>query len=103
MKGMLTYWVGEGKNMLRTLRLTVCDAGDSGAGGMAEIRRRRLARIINEAAAQGARLSYRDLNMIMLVSRATLKRDMNRLKSAGVLPQAWGAQLQGQQRQEKGQ
>ena len=84
MSGTLTYWVQDGKNSLRSVRLTVLSEDDHGAG-VAETRRRRLGRILQEAIWQGARLSYRDLGMIMLTSKATLKRDMNHLRQSGWL------------------
>jgi hypothetical protein len=84
MKGTLTYWVSEGKNRLRLLKLTVC-ADDGGLDcGIGELRRKKLSRILDEALAQGVRLSYSDLSMIMLTSKATLKRDVSRLREQGV-------------------
>lgn len=83
MSGTLVYWVNEGNNRLKSVRLTVCSEDDRESGGIAELRRRRLRRIIDEALAQGARLSYRDLSMIMLTSRATLKRDLKYLRERG--------------------
>ncbi len=83
MAGILTYWVQEGDNRLRALKLTVC-AEDEGSSGVADLRRRRLSRILAEALAQGARLSYKDLGIIMLTSKATLKRDISHLRGQGV-------------------
>lgn len=84
MSGTLTYWVSDGENKFRSLRLTVCSDEDRGALGHAERRRRRLSRLIREARNQGASLSYRDLCIIMLTSKATLKRDINFLRSNGM-------------------
>ena len=84
MDGTLTYWVPEGGNRLKSLTLTVCSRGEDSGCGLAERRRRRLSRILSEAVAQGARLSYRDLSIIMLASRATLKRDVSHLRRQGV-------------------
>ena len=84
MNGTLTYWVPEGGNRLRSLRLTVCAETDGSCASLMDLRRRRLSRILGEAVAQGARLSYRDLSMIMLTSKATLKRDVSHLRSQGV-------------------
>lgn len=84
MGGTLTYWVPDGENRLKSLKLTVCAEGE-GSFGVGELRRRRLSRILSEAVAQGARLSYRDLSIIMLASRATLKRDVSRLRDQGVV------------------
>ena len=84
MSGTLVYWVPEGEGRLRSLRLTVCSEDDRQPEGLADLRRKKLSRILTEATAQGARLSYRDLSMIMLVSKATLKRDVSRLRSLGM-------------------
>ncbi len=78
MKGSLMYWVREDRERVRTLKLTVCSDKDSdvlGKGGLAELRRLRAQRLVSEAETQGARLSYRDLSLILLASKATLKRD----------------------------
>lgn len=97
MSGTLTYWVSDGKNSLKTVKLTVTLREDMAAGGVAEMRRLRLGRIIQEAIGQGARLSYRDLAMIMLTSRATLKRDMSHLRRIGGMLYATGLQDDGKQ------
>jgi len=79
MKGDLVYWVRESKERLRSLKLTVCcekDAAILNSGGLAELRRQRMMRLIDEARNQGARLSYRDLALILLTSKSTLKRDV---------------------------
>jgi DNA-binding transcriptional ArsR family regulator len=81
MSGTLVYWVPEGGNRIRSLKLTVCS--DEDHGGVSFVRRKRLSRLLKEASMQGAKLSYADLCMIMLASRATLKRDMNYLRKAG--------------------
>lgn len=78
MKGSLVYWVRDGNGILRSVRLTVCcekDADVLGSGGLAALRRVRIQRLISEAEKQGARLSYRDLSLILLASKSTLKRD----------------------------
>lgn len=83
MNGFLTYWTHESRVLLKSLRLTVCTSGDMeaiGALGLAEVRRRRLLRILGEARRQGAHLTYRDLSLILLTSKATLKRDMRELR-----------------------
>lgn len=84
MSGTLVYWAPEGGNRLRSLRLTLCRDDDRESNGLRELRRRRLGRILSEAGAQGARLSYSDLSMIMLTSKATLKRDVSYLRRNGV-------------------
>ena len=84
MSGTLIYWVKDGENTLRSLRLTVCAEDDRLSNGLAARRRKRLNRILQEALRQGARLSYRDLSMIMLSSKATLKRDVSHLRNLGM-------------------
>lgn len=81
MKGILVYWVSDGVNRMRALRLTFC--ADEDRGAIPQIRRQRIARILLEADHQGAKLNYRDLSMIMLSSKATLKRDMSYLRKHG--------------------
>ena len=84
MSGTLIYWVKDGENTLRSLRLTVCAEDDKPSNGLAETRRKRLNRLLQEALNQGARLSYRDLSIIMLSSKATLKRDVSYLRNLGM-------------------
>lgn len=84
MSATLTYWVKEGGNTFRSLRLTLCTDEDMDISGLAERRRKRLCRLLHEALSQGARLSYGDLSMIMLSSRATLKRDVSYLRKLGM-------------------
>ncbi|MBI5640939.1 MAG: DUF1670 domain-containing protein [Nitrospirae bacterium] len=79
MSGSLIYWVKESRERLRSLRLTVCsemDADILSSFGLAELRRRRIQRLLDEAKNQGVNLSYRDLSLILLTSRSTLKRDI---------------------------
>jgi hypothetical protein len=76
--------VNDGKNRFKSLKLTVCCDEDLNSSGLAEQRRQRLWRLMNEAASQGIRLSYRDLSMIMLSSKATLKRDVSLMRSRGI-------------------
>jgi hypothetical protein len=84
MGGTLTYWVDDGKDRLVPLRLTIGSEGGGRRQSLAGLRRKRLARILREAQVQGIRLTYRDLGMIMLTSRATLKRDVTYLRGQGV-------------------
>lgn len=84
MSGTLTYWVLEGENRLRSLKLTVCAEDEGPSHGVVKLRRKRLSRILSEAVAQGVRLSYKDLSMIMLTSKATLKRDVSHLRGQGL-------------------
>jgi hypothetical protein len=80
---MLTYWKSNGGHEPRALRLTVITEQEAGRGGLAGLRRKRLMRLVAEARLQGARLTYSDLSMIMLSSRATLKRDVGFLRRLG--------------------
>lgn len=83
MKGNLTYWAKEGRDTLKSLRLTLCCDDDTEyvhSSGLAELRRRRIKRLLEEAQRQGIRLSYRDLSLILLTSKATLKRDMQEIR-----------------------
>lgn len=84
MSGTLTYWVMEGKNRLRSLKLTVCAEDEISNYGVVKLRRKRLSRILSEAVAQGVKLSYKDLSIIMLTSKATLKRDVSHLRGQGL-------------------
>jgi hypothetical protein len=84
MSGTLVYWVPDGMDRFRLLKLTVCSDEDGESGGLASRRRMRLSRILREATRQGARLSYSDLSMIMLSSKSTLKRDVSYLRGLGV-------------------
>ncbi len=77
-KSNLIYWVKEDSRRLRSLKLTICserDAVEIGKSGVAALRRERMQRLLDEAKSQGARLSYRDLSLILLTSKSTLKRD----------------------------
>jgi hypothetical protein len=84
MSGTLTYWVPEGENRLRLLKLTVCAEDEGPKYGVVKLRRKRLSRILSEAVAQGVKLRYKDLSMIMLTSKATLKRDVSHLRGQGL-------------------
>lgn len=84
MKGNLIYWVRESRETLRSLKLTVCGENDTdilNSQGLAELRRIKMQRLIDEARDQGAKLSYRDLTLIMLTSKSTLKRDVKNNRS----------------------
>jgi hypothetical protein len=81
--GTLNFLAHDGRNRYRSLRLTVCSGGDWSNASSVDMRRARLGRLMEEATTQGARLSYRDLTMITLSSRATLKRDVRHLRRLG--------------------
>ncbi len=79
MECSLIYWVKESRERLKSLRLTYCcddDLAVLSRSGLAELRRQKALRLMDEAERQGARLSYRDLSLILLTSKSTLKRDM---------------------------
>jgi len=90
MKGTLTYWVKDKEDVYRSVKLTVCEDSDLEVGGLGERRRRCIIRLIGEAERQGVRLSYADLGMILLSSRATLKRDLSNLRGMGYVIQLGG-------------
>lgn len=82
MQGNLIYKVEDG-HRLRRLKLTVCHEEDLNHGSLSEIRRKRIIRLLREAKEQGCLLGYKDLNLILLSSPATLKRDINYLRRQG--------------------
>lgn len=81
--GTVTYYVRSGRDTLRQVKLTLCCEKDMELlkRGISSLRRVRLKRLMNEAASQGVRLSYRDLSLLLLASKATIKRD---LRSDGI-------------------
>lgn len=75
----LVYWMRESRERLKGLKFTYCcdnDLAILNSSGLAELRRQKALRLMAEAEKQGARLSYRDLSLILLTSKSTLKRDM---------------------------
>ena len=84
MKSILTYWVLEGAERYKPVRLTVFSEKDHDGYSQSEFRRLRLKRILSEALQQKAYLGYSDLEMILLSSRATIKRDIRFLRENGV-------------------
>jgi hypothetical protein len=79
MKARLVYWMRESRERLKGVTLTYCCDDDSDVlsrSGLAELRRQRALRLLKEAETQGAKLSYRDLSLILLTSKSTLKRDL---------------------------
>src|SRR3990170_25933 len=83
MQGSLIYKVEEGHRLM-SLRLTVCHEDDLKYGSLSDLRRKRIIRLLREAKEQGCLLSYKDLNLILLSSLATLKRDISYLKKQGI-------------------
>ena len=85
MKGILTYWVRSGFDSFKSVKLTLCSEDDLSSAGTSEMRRLRLARILEESRKQNMSLSHGDLSMILLVSRATIKRDFIHLRKLGLV------------------
>ncbi len=83
MKAELAYKVEDGYR-LRELMLTVCKDDDTDNGSMRDVRRKRILRLLQQAKEQGYSLSYKDLNLILLISPATLKRDISYLRKQGI-------------------
>jgi hypothetical protein len=81
--GVLKYWVKFNGELIKAILLTVFEESDRGMAGTAELRRIRIERVLEEAQRQGARLGYADLELIFLVSRATIKRDIAWLRRRG--------------------
>ncbi len=86
MKGILTYWVRDRADSFKSVKLTLCNEDDlMSAFGTSEMRRMRLVRILEESRKQNMNLSHGDLSMILLVSRATIKRDLSHLRKLGLV------------------
>lgn len=82
--GIITYYVRDGKNTLKGIKLTLCceqDFEHLKNLGVSRLRRLRIRRLLQEAMSQGVKLSYRDLSLLLLASKATIKRD---LKADGI-------------------
>jgi len=86
-RGVLHYWVPDGKDRLKKIMLTLAGGGDErtlAREGLSALRRERLLRLAREAEEQGSPLSYNDLSDLLLCSLATLKRDIGLLKKQGI-------------------
>lgn len=73
---------------IRKLTLTLVGIDDVSymkKRGLAELRRRRIMRITEEAAVQGGLLGYGDLCALLLTSLATVKRDVKQIEQDGSL------------------
>lgn len=77
MGGVLTYWVPDGKDRFRSLRLSFSPLKN---GRLSVARREKLISLLREASLQGAVLRQTDLCLILLASRATLKRDLRQIR-----------------------
>ena len=83
MQGRLIYKIEDGHRLM-SLSLTVCHEDDLNHVSLSELRRKRIIRLLKEAKEQGYLLSYKDLNLILLSSLATLKRDISYLRKQGI-------------------
>lgn len=83
MQGSLIYKVESGHRLI-SLNLTVCTEEDFQQASLSDVRRNRIIRLLHEAKEQGCLLSYKDLNLILLTSLATLKRDISYLRKQGI-------------------
>lgn len=82
MTGNLIYKIEDGHRLM-SLQLTVCAEDDFKYTSLSEVRRKRIIRLLSEAKEQGHLLSYKDLNLILLSSVSTLKRDISILEKNG--------------------
>ncbi len=84
MNGKLMWFVKNGKDTIRSIKLSLCCEKETEIlrkKGIGELRRQRLRRLLEEAFHEGVRLSHTDLTLILLTSKSTLKRD---LKACGI-------------------
>jgi len=84
--GKLEYYVNGRGNGDGRVKLTLVGQSDEDvlrAEGIAGLRRRRIVRLAEEARQQGVLLSYEDLADLLLVSMATLKRDVVSIEQNG--------------------
>lgn len=84
MNGELIYGVRGGSGGVIPLRLSLVQFKNSSRLSLADQRRAILIRVAQQASRQGGRLKYSDLSVIMLASSATIKRDVNYLRSMGI-------------------
>lgn len=83
MKGTISYRVKRRLGDKQSLELTLCCEDEASAvekRSLAQRRRARIVRLINEASRQGGRLTYNDLSLLLLSSKATIKRDLKMIK-----------------------
>jgi hypothetical protein len=84
--GKLEYFVNGRGNGTRRIKLTLVGQGDEEVlrtDGLAALRRKRIVRLTEEANEQGVLLGYEDLAALLLVSMATLKRDVCAIELRG--------------------
>lgn len=83
MKGIIVYRVNHRFSKRRSLELTLCGEDEASAVqkySLARRRRQRIISLISEASLQGERLTYKDLSLLLLTSKATIKRDLRLIK-----------------------
>ncbi len=79
MNSKLMWYVKNGKDTIRSIRLSLCCEKEIEIlreKGIGELRRNRLKRLLEEASCEGVRLTHTDLTLILLTSKSTLKRDL---------------------------
>jgi len=81
MKGVLRYWVKEGRSSRRMVTFSLKDEHNCNVD---ILRRQRLINIITQASNQGVRLRLVDLCLLLSTSRATVKRDLRELRQIGL-------------------
>jgi len=82
--GVLLYPARSGDGTFRALRLRLDCSFADGDRSVVSLRRKRLRAVMDEADVQGAALTYKDLTLILLASKATIKRDIVHLLRSGV-------------------
>lgn len=83
--GRLVYRTGE-SGCVRALTLTYCGDEDGEilrSRGLAELRRYRLLRLLDESSRQGVKLDHRQLEVLLLSSSSTIKRDLREIRKRG--------------------
>ncbi len=84
--GKLEYSVNHNGHGPKKIKLTLVGQGDEDIlrkEGIAALRRKRIRRLTEEADSQGVLLCYEDLADLLLVSMATLKRDVTLMERKG--------------------
>ncbi len=80
-RGKIVYGIQKGDAITRVVNLSLDHEGTEKKGtSLAELRRERMKSLMNEAATQGVKLSQKDLSLLLLSSKATIKRDMKILR-----------------------
>lgn len=85
--GKIEYICRENGSGAVTLRLTLIGQKDDEIlrrSGIAALRQKRIVRLAQEAEQQGCLLSYDDLQVLLLTSLSTVKRDVSQLETKGL-------------------